>query len=373
MGKVINIKRKNSKQIILVLAVLFIATAALVYINLVHSAYSKILYLDNTSIMRLEESTYIFGKTTEGIIACGQDGLTCINKNGNILWKYSHSINNPMLSCAGAYSLFTDVDGTECVLVFSGKEIFRYKSPYEITSAKVNKSGYFTVVSKERGYKSRIAVISPSGEEVYIWHSANYYIIDSMCDNNCRSMFVSVLDSDNTTDMYKLLYFSFDETEPKVLDIGSNNLIAAIECRGSNVIAIGDKGTYSYNKSGRKIFEIDYNGRGLQEYAVGDSYIALGLTKSSIDGYYTGSVLEVYGFQGKLRGSYEIADEISFLDADSNKVLVNSEDGAYILSDSCHLYGNLTFENEVREGLIFGDGKKLMLVNGSSVNIYNSK
>ena len=74
-----------------------------------------------------------------------------------------------------------------------------------------------------------------------------------------------------------------------------------------------------------------------------------------------------------LRGKYEIDDEVSFLDADGNKILVNSLDGAYILSDTGHVYGNLTFENDVREGMIFDSGRKLMLVNGSNVNIYDAK
>lgn len=373
MGKVVDIKKTKNKKLFLVLAVLFLATAALVYINLVHSAYSKILSLDKSSIMSLEESTYIFGKTSEGIVACGQDGLTVINKNGEILWKYSLSVNNPMLSCAGAYALYTDIGGNDSFLVSGGNEVYHHKSPYRITTAKVNKSGYLTVVSKERGYKSQVAVISPTGTEVYVWHSAKYYIVDAICDNSCRGMFVSVLNSDSSDSMYKLLYFSFKDTEPKSLETGGDNLIASLECYGNNVIGIGDMGAYGFDKNGKRLFEIDYGGRALQEYSIGSSFLALGLTKGSVDGYYTGSILEVYNFNGNLNGTYEISDEITFLDTDNNKVLVNSEDGAYILSGSCHLYGNLTFENEVREGLIFGEGKKLMLVNGSSVNIYNSK
>lgn len=370
MGKGLNVR---SKEIYIILAVLFIATAALVYVNLAHSAYSKILDLNTGSVMSLEESTYIFGKTTEGIIACGNDGLTAIGSSGNVLWKYSSSANNPILSCDGAYALHADAGGFECVLVSGGNEVCRYKSTYEIITARVNRTGYFTVVSKERGYKSQVAVISPAGERVYTWHSANYYVIDAVCHDNNRCMFVSVLDTDSGGNMYKLLYFSFDDTQPRVLDTDSGNLVAALLCRGGNILAIGDTEAYGFDKSGRKIFEINYRGRGLQEYAAGDSFLALGLTKSSVDGYYTGSVLEVYGFGGKLRGSYEIFDEITFLDASGNKILVNSENGAYILSNSCHLYGDLSFENEVREGLIFDDGRKLMLVNGSKVNIYNSK
>ena len=85
------------------------------------------------------------------------------------------------------------------------------------------------------------------------------------------------------------------------------------------------------------------------------------------------TVVETYSESGSRKGSYNTGYEIKFLDVDAKKILVNSADGAYILSESGRLSGTLLFENEVRDGLIFSGGKKLMLVNGSNVNVYDSK
>ena len=92
MGELIELKKikdGKSKKAYYILAVLLLATAALIYVNVAHSAYKKVLKLDNASIMSLENSSYNFGKTSSNIIVCGQEGLSAINKNGEIQWKFS--------------------------------------------------------------------------------------------------------------------------------------------------------------------------------------------------------------------------------------------------------------------------------------------
>lgn len=375
MGKIIEFKpRHNNKKVYLVLGLLMAATVALLYINLVHSAYEKTLTLAGTSIMNLDNSSYSFAKSGEHIVVCGQEGVTAINKNGETAWKYSRIVNDPIACAAGKYVLISDLGGYSSYLISGGKEVFAHESAFEIITAKVNQNGYFAVAAKERGYKSRVQVFSPGGEQIYAWHSTKYYVIDVAVSGDNKSMLVSVLNTDSSdSSICKVLYFSFSQQEPVILDTGEDNLVASLENSGGYVFAVGDMALYCFDKNGKKQFDLSYNGRTLQEYAIGEGVIALALTKGSIEGYYGGSVVETYNTKGAARGAFEIADEIDFLDIDSKKILVNSEDGAYILSDTGHLYGNLTFENEVREGLIFSGGKKLLLVNGSAVNVYDAK
>lgn len=374
MGEIIKFKPQKKKSVYIVLGLLILATLILIYINLVHSAYNKSLSLNRTSIMSLEDSSYSFGKAEGNIIVCGQEGLSAINKNGEIAWKYAYTMNNPIISTAGIYSLYADFGGTSCHVLSKGKLISSYESPYQIITAKVNDNGYYAVASKERGYKSQVTVFDRSGNKIYAWHSTQYYVLDVAVTNDNSSLFVSALNTESEdSSISKVLYFSFRSEEPVILETGDNNLIASLCTAQTNVIAIGDFGMYSFDRNGKKVFSVNYEGRTLQEYAFGSGIIALGLTKGSVEGYYGGSVIEVYNMRGVLRGKYAIDDEIKFLDADGNKILVNSLDGAYILSDTGRLYGNLTYENDVREGMIFDGGRKLMLVNGSNVNVYDAK
>ena len=373
MGEIIDFKKKSNKKLYIILAILLLATIALIYINIVHSVYKKNLNLNAASIMNLEDSGYSFGKSGSNVIVCGQEGLTAINKNGEIAWKYESKTNEPLMSFAGNYILYTDLSGTKTELVSDGKCISTFE-PYEVINAKVNSSGYCALAAKERGYKSQVVVFNSKGERVFAWHSTKYYVIDALVSPDNKSLFVSALNFDEGTDsLCKLLYFTFSSDQPTVLSSGKDNLVSALAATSQSVLAIGDNALYSYGRNGKTNFNIDYAGRTLQEFSVSDDLIALGLTKTSVEGNLGGSVVETYSESGSRKGAYDTEYEIKFLDVDGKKVLVNAAEGAYILSDNGRLSGTLLFENEVRDGLIFSGGKKLMLVNGSSVNVYDSK
>lgn len=376
MDNVVELKPKHSKKkIYIILGILFFVTAVLVYINLVHSAYTKSLNLNKSGIMSVEDSGYIFKKCGKNVITCGHDGITAINKKGEIVWKKAFGTNLPYMVTADKYILTADLNGNNCA-VFSdtGKQLTNKKLPYPIITANVNENGYFSVAIKERGYKSQVIVWNVKGEQIYAWHSAKYHVISLALTNNDNGMIVSVFDVEgDENSAFKTLYFSFDKDTPVEIESGKGNLVANLRSIGDRIYAVGDTAFYAYNESGKKVFEVNYNGRTLQKYAMAESAVVLALTKTSVEGYYGGSVVEIYSSSGYQKGKYEIDDEITFLDVDEHKILVNSPEGAYILSDNGRLYGTLTFGNEVREGIIFDKGKKLLLVNGSNVNVYDAK
>ena len=377
MGELIELKKikdGKSRKAYYILAVLLLATAALIYVNVAHSAYKKVLKLDNASIMSLENSSYNFGKTSSNIIVCGQEGLSAINKNGEIQWKFSSNAVSPLLSSEGDYCLYSDMGAFKTTLVNGGKEVYTLNSSYEIITASVNKNGYFAVASKERGFKSQVAVFSASGEQIYAWHSVNYYVLAVCVTDDNKGMFVSVLNADNGGDnLCSVLYFNFKDEEPAVIQNTEGNMVSVLKNTENGVLAVGDVAMLGYTRGGKTDFCTDYEGRTLFEYAATNNTVVLGLSASASDGGLGGSVIESYSTGGVKKGAYRLDGEIKFLDTDSGKILVNSDDGAYILTDSCRLSGSLTFENEVREGLVFSGGKKLLLVNGSSVNIYDIK
>lgn len=374
MGDVVEFKPKKDKKVYIVLTVLIIVTAILLYINIVHSAYTKSLNLNKSTIMSVGDSGQIFEKSGNVIVVCGHEGITGIDKNGEIKWKASFKTSTPFMVTAGKYILVADLNGNTCAVFSGSKKVSQQKLPYEIITANLNENGYCVAATKERGYKAKVTVWDEKGEQVFAWHSTKYHVISAAVTNNNKAMVVSAFDIEGTDEnMCKTLYFSFGKDTPTELQSGEGNLVANIKSVGNRVYAVGDNALYAYSESGRKAFGIDFAGRTLQRYAITADTVALALTKTSVEGYYGGSVVETYSSSGAKKGSYEVDDEITFLDMEENKILVNSPDGAYILSDNGRLYGNLTFGNEVREGLIFSGGKKLLLVNGANVNIYNSK
>lgn len=375
MGDVVKFRPPKEKRIyFIIIALLSLATLVLIYLNVAHSAYNKQISLSGTTIMSVDSSVYIFKKAGEEVVVCGPEGISAINKKGEIAWHTDYGAASPFMATSGDYVLCADLNSSDCKVLSKGREVSSQKLPYEIITATVNVNGYYAVASKERGYKSQIAVYDKNGTKVFGWHSTKYHVVALALDDSNKNMLVSVVDvAEKPDNAFKMLHFSFNRDMPAELECTSGNLVSSISFSDGKFFAAGDTSFYAYNAGGSKAFNIDYNGRTLQKFSVLGSTIALGLTKSSVEGYYGGSVVEIYSSQGTKRGYAEIDDEISFLDIEENKILVNSPDGAYILNDAGRIHGDIAFADEVREGIIFSGGKKLLLVNGLNVNVYDAK
>jgi len=375
LGDVVRFRPGKDKKIyVMITVILALVTVLLAYLNLAHSAYDKQINLSGTTIMSIDNSAHIFKKAGEEVIICGSEGVSAVDKNGEISWKVDYGNNNPLLATAGEYVLCAELDGNGCKVWKKGSEISAQKLPNKVITAAVNKNGYYAVASKERGYKSQIAVYSKGGEKIFGWHSTKYHVVAIALSDNNNDMMVSVIDVANEADnAFKLLHFSFKKDAPTEVDANSKNLVSNISFSSGKFYAAGDTTFLAFNEKGNKVFGIDYNGRTLQNYAISETAIVLGLTKTSVEGYYGGSVVEIYSASGTKRGYGEVDDEIIFLDIEGDKILVNSPEGAYILNENGRIYGNIEFGTEVREGIIFYGGKKLLLVDGLNVNVYDSK
>jgi len=366
VGELVKLKNKNKKIGIYILAgILLVASIFLTNLN-----RYKTVSTTSSSIMLDSSVEYKMNKYSGGVVLCGHDSIMGIDKDGQKIWNIPTNFSKPILSCSNNYILTADRNGKHGFVLSEGKIINNIETSDVIITAKINESGYYALAYKEKGYKAKVSVFSPKGEEIYAWYSSNYNVVDVSVSSDNKKMAVAVLDASGSNDLSGVLLFSFKSDEYILSGTSNDNLISSINYINNNVVAVGDKKTLSISHKGEIYWEIDYKGRILQEYSIA-SDVAFGFTKGSVEGFYGGSVVEIYNKSGKLIGKHEIGDSIRYMDMEGNNVLVNAENGAVLLNDNGKVVKEIKPHKEIRKAVVFGS--KFMVLSGNNGFIYDTQ
>ncbi len=368
MGKVIQLKRKISTGSILLLAAAIILAAAFAFANRA-SIVDGFSSSSSAEAMSLDSSvTYKFKKFDGGLAVCGSDLLATVQPSGGAGWTVALNSKNYMIAAEGNYVLAFETGGRKISLFSDGKEVFRIETENDIITANVSRSGVVAVATKEKGFRSQVLVYKPSGEQIYEWHSVNYYVVDIAVTSS--AMAVAGLNSDDASSMSYILLFSFNSSDYKTVNGGNDNLVGTIKYIDDGVLAVGDRECTYIKKNGEIAWSISYGGRTLQGFTVTDGgHTALALTKSSMEGYFGGSVIEVYSKNGKTRGSFETGGQINYIDTDGGRILVNTETGAEILNGRGETLKSVSFPRNPRECFLTEGGKKIFMIAGNKIEV----
>lgn len=371
MGNVVKLKSKKKISIksVLVLLAAAAAAAGLAYINLNNPDFAP-KSSSGVEALSLDSSvTYKFKKAGSGIVICGSDALMGVNGGGET-WKAELDGKNHIISSAGKYVLAAETDGRRLTLFEGGKAVGKIEVSDDIITARVNRAGRIAVATKEKGYRAQVIVFTPEGKQIYVWHSATYYVLDLALNDRSDRLAVAGLNSDNASEVSAILLFSLNSADYITVNAGNDNLVTSIEYIDDGVLAVGDSEALYVKKSGELAWNVPFHGRLLQNYNVTEGgNLVLALTKGSMEGYFGGSDVEIYGKNGKLRGEFETSGPIKFVDSDGEKILVDTSTGAAIINNRGSLLENVTFDKTPRESFLIDDGRKIIIIAGSSVEI----
>lgn len=368
MGSLVKFKRKSGYKTPVLAGLIIITIAFLAIINNISPIF-KTVGTQKQSSLTLSNTTYSLGKSGNTAIVCGKDEIMGIGNDGGQLWNIKLAYMNPILSCNDNYIGVANSGGTEFKLISNGREIISHTSDEEIITANINKSGYFAIVSKEKGYRSKVSVFDSNGKQIYVWHSADYDVIDVALSNDNNKLVAAALNCNGNGSLSTVFMFSFNSAEYKVCTESDVNLISGIYYSGRNIICIGDKNALCISPGGSGLWEIDYKGRTLQEFSFYEGgVLAMGFTKSSLDSIRGGSIVEMYGSSGRLKGTYETKSAIGCLDANGRNVFINTEEKSVVVNDRGNIVSTLPIAHAVRDGVVFNGN--ILLPSGNTVEIY---
>jgi len=319
--------------------------------------------------MELDSSfSYAAGKYNGGVAVCGKNSIVGINNGGRKAWEVEFSATVPILSCNGRYVLAAEQGGRKLLLLSGGRVRYEMETREEIITASVNSKGVFAVVSEERGYKGCVRVYNSKGNELYAWHSAEQNILTAAVSEDSKKLAVSVANMTDLSRVCTVLQFDMDETTPRMLTVGDENLTANLVYNGTELTAIGDEALYYFKSDGTEKFRLDYAGRELQKY----SFYSGGVLCLCFKGGQSGgaSSVEFYDSNGKMKGSCMVDEAVSALDTFGTYAVVTTQSGFLIVSQNGAVRARRDEGISAERIFMCGGRNRLFLLSGISAGMY---
>ena len=366
--------RKNRILLTMIL-VLVISSACTLYINMdnpiLHNAFSGIGIdvINSEAVIEFEKTeNYALSEFNGNAIVVRNTAVSCIDNDMNELWSAAQSNTAPVIKTDGKYTLTYSFDAPNVTLTKNGKPI-EFATENFVIGGNVNKNGYCTVITREKGYKAQVIVFSPEGEVVYKWHSADNYIIDAAVSYDNRVLAVATADFSKKTASGGLMFFNFSQEKPYAGQVLENNIIMQLKFIGKDsLLAVGDIGTAVFNSLGEKKAEYLYEGKKMTNYDIGtDNSIVFAFHGS--DSVLSDTEIKILNSDLNEKGSYISSGDVLCIDAVKGKVLLVCDRKMVLLSSRGNELKKLEVNKDIKSAVLFGNGDDVLIASGSRAEI----
>ena len=297
------------------------------------------------------------------IIAYSNRGASAVDSKGRIKWNIEKEFSQPMAETEGSYLLLADLAGNHYAASYkNGKLQNEYKLGSDIISGKITKNGYAVFATDTDGYKGRVTVFNSRGREIYVWNSGSGYVTDVAATDNGRYIAVAQLvTSGGDTD-----------TKIQIIDTGKGEVIASADRAGevtasvrfasaNKLVAVTDSHIAAYSRGGKQLFDISLTGKNPSLYCIGGDD-RIGVVTVDNKG---NSVLEMYSYSGKLKGSYTASGDIRAIDVRGRGAAVVEQKGIVRVTERGKGKAAVTVEHDIKNIGLFPGGRRVLVIGTS--------
>ncbi len=308
----------------------------------------------------LENSNTEYVSWEDGILQYSQNGVSCINDKGAVVWSSAYNMNQPVAVVRGEYAMILDQKGTTLVICSRQLGVTGTgTTPYAITKGDISAQGVAAVVC-ENEEVSNIYYYKSTGSRLDIEIKSPIertgYPLDIALSDDGKMLMVSYLYVDSGVMQNKVLFYNFDADADEYLagsfEYGATDtMIPEVMFLGNTqAVAIGDNliTFYTININGQeripeKKTEYVLERKVLSVFTADNS---VGLVLSS-DGENMHNTVVIYNGAGAEQLKVDI-------DQDYNQVLYN---GRYLMlydNYSCIMYdkrGEIKFRKDFANGI----------------------
>ncbi len=212
----------------------------------------------------LENSNTEYVSWEDGILQYSQNGVSCVNTRGEVMWSSAYHMNQPVAVVRGEYAMILDREGTELVICSRQLGVTGTgTAPYAITRGDISAQGVAVVIC-ENEEVSNIYYYKSTGSRLDIEIKSPIertgYPLDIALSEDSKMLMVSYLYVDSGVMQNKVIFYNFDADVdeylagsfeygvtdtmiPEVLFIGSRQAVAI----GDNVLTF-----YTIDISGKE-------------------------------------------------------------------------------------------------------------------------
>ena len=306
-----------------------------------------------------------YGQVGEYLVVLTQNYIQFLEDSGTAYQVVEElALSQPVLDTGGGLAVAYDAGGQKLFLVSpEGTQLSLSLSEGDgYISARLNSSGWLAVCAEKSGYKGAVTVYNGEQELIYEVDLSSQFVVDAVVTEDCRFARLMTYGEENGAFCTNLVWYDLSAEEP-VASVSLPNHVGFDmgkigECYGS----ISSQAVAFVGKDGSTSGGYVFGGQYLQDYAFGDDFIALFLTR-----YQSGSVGTVLTLdsQGNVFGVLDVSDEILDIDAAGDHLAVLQSNTLVLYTSDLTEYSRLSDTSYASHVLMAEDGSALV-IGGSS-------
>ena len=259
--------------------------------------------------------------TDQYIYFVNVDKVTVCDSSGKQKAEIAIVTSEPVVKSNGKYVIVGDVGGNN-VYLLNGTDLKNtIVTKGALVDVSVNASGYCVLVTQGDMHKRDVTVYNTKGEEQFVWNSGSLFVLSASVADNNKNIIISTLDTQEGKMKSVLSFYNISAADPIATEEYENELIAAVEIRGTYVFCVGDSKACVYRVSGEKTAEIPYNGKTLITYKTSNANIVMAFSESALTGKRYD--IESYNTAGKQIGTYELDYKIDYIDFAQDTIAIS--------------------------------------------------
>ena len=251
-----------------------------------------------------------YGRVGDSLLVVSPNTAQMIGDDGAIAFEQRLNMSSPQLTVGARQAAVCDVGGDTLYLMDQSgvRRTMSTEKGLCYYSARLNGSDYLAVTEQKSGYKATVSVYGSQGELKFHFDSYDNYISDAAVTEDCRSVVMVSLETQEGTFAARLLAYSLDTAEQIGSAVIRDGLALDIRCVINRVLSLCDKRFVITSLDGETLLDRAYGNLYLHDYALsGDGFCALLLGR-----YQAGNIctLTTYDLDGEELASLPLTEEV---------------------------------------------------------------
>ena len=184
-----------------------------------------------------------YGRVGDSLLVVSPNTAQMIGDDGAIAFEQRLNMSSPQLTVGARQAAVCDVGGDTLYLMDQSgvRRTMSTEKGLCYYSARLNGSDYLAVTEQKSGYKATVSVYGSQGELKFHFDSYDNYISDAAVTEDCRSVVMVSLETQEGTFAARLLAYSLDTAEQIGSAVIRDGLALDIRCVKNRVqqISVG--------------------------------------------------------------------------------------------------------------------------------------
>ena len=296
------------------------------------------------------------------LLVCSSNTISLYSGSGTRYVSQSVNMDNPVVDTNGSLAVVFDAGGDELYVLGQRELIWQGEDLDSILSARLNRSGYLTVVTQSSGYRGVVTVYDATYAPLMSVNLSSAFVMDAALSDDGQTLSIITVGQTEGVFQSTLSLYAMDAsdsgqfTPDTTLSLGSTVVLDSRHT-SDQVWMVGDRGLTIANHQGEAV-TADWSDLYLKRYTLdGDGFAAALLGR-----YRAGSQAQLWvvDSQGQTR-TMDVSQQVLSLSAAGRYIAVLTGDRLDIYTADLELYASLDGTQGARSALVLEDGSAILL------------